>query len=299
MRTKFIAIALAVAVFGAVVGSAVAAFPDDEVDTYTGCLNSAGGGTLSQIDVGLGPLKSCGPNQRLVHLSGGDITEVKVQDGLTGGGASGTVTIGLDAAHSLPQSCDPGAVPKADSTSAWVCGTDNDHLYSAGDGLLQSGNSFSLRSNYQLPQGCDYGAVAEQRNGSWVCGDGRPKLIHRIVGFANVPQTGWTQVARMELNYGFYLLTVTGVAQDDSDGNNEVSVECKLYQGDTDWADTWVDIGDEGSSFGPAAPITMTHVVGDALKGTVVSLYCTSHVGTDHLTNLDLTALPLSTLING
>jgi hypothetical protein len=292
---------LVVALAAASVGTATAAFPDSDVDTYTGCLNAGGssGGTLNQLDVGLSPLKPCGANQKLVHLGGGDITEVKPGAGLTGGGANGSVTLGLDAGHSLPQSCDPGASPKADSTSGWVCGVDNDHQYYAGDGLYQSGNGFYLRSNYQLPQGCNYGDVPEQRNGVWVCADRKPTLVHRVIGYANVSQSGWTQVARMELNYGFYLFTVTGVAQDDSDGNNEVSIECKLYQGDTDWSDTWVDIGDQGSEFGPAAPITMTHVIGDPSKGTVASLYCTSHVGTDHLTNVDLTALPLGGLTNG
>jgi hypothetical protein len=144
-RARWVAFAAIVLVVAGA-GAAYAAFPQTDVTSYAACLNTAGsaGGQISQVAAGDTPLKPCGTNQKVIHLSGGDITEVKVQGGLTGGGDNGTVTVGLDAAHSLPQSCDTGAVPKADDQGAWACGKDNDTTYSAGRGLTLSGTTFAM-----------------------------------------------------------------------------------------------------------------------------------------------------------
>jgi hypothetical protein len=93
-RRLFIA---ALVVMGAAVAATVAwaAFPDTNVETYAGCLNTAGtaGGTITQVAVGVNPLKPCAANsQKLVYLSGGDITKITAGTGLTGGGINGAAS---------------------------------------------------------------------------------------------------------------------------------------------------------------------------------------------------------------
>jgi hypothetical protein len=287
----------------ALVGGAVAGHQDDNVQSYTGCLNTSGGsaGNLSKVKAGESPLQACTAGQTQVHVSGGDITGVTAGSGLSGGGSNGAVTLSLDSGHSLPQGCAEGKVPKATATEDWACGDDNNTFYSAGTGLQLSGTQFNVLQNFRMPQGCQFDQIPVQRNGFWGCGDQeKPELYQRVVGFRNVPDSGWTQIASMPLPHGFYLFTVSGVAADDGgdSADNEVSVECKLYQNSTEWEDTWVDIGDEASDFGPAGPITITSVIGDFNSGWNANLWCTSHTGSDHIQNVRLTALPIGTLTN-
>jgi hypothetical protein len=130
---------------GAGVGGAVAAFPDTNVETYSGCLSTGGaGGEISKVAVGLDPTKPCPSGQRLIHLSGGDITAVSAGTGLSGGGDNGAVTLSLDAAHSLPQGCPAGDVAKSDGSNSWGCAKDEDTTYTAGRGLELSGTQFQL-----------------------------------------------------------------------------------------------------------------------------------------------------------
>jgi hypothetical protein len=297
MKPTFFKAALVVGIAGAVLAAgtvALAGHLGSDVKSYTGCLSA--GGTLSAVAEGDAPRKECPGDAATVHLSGGDITGVAAGPGLTGGGTNGTVTLGLDAGHSLPQECQPGEIPKADDKSAWTCGTDNDHQYFAGQGLSQSGNTFGLQPSFQLPQGCNFGQIPERRNGFWGCADQqKPAALSRVVGFANVPQSGWTQVAAMPIPAGQYFFTVSGFAEDDASGNNEVSIECQLFRDDTRWADTKVDIGDEAADSGPAGSITMTSILSD-FNGGVARLYCTTHTGSDHLSNLAMTAIPIGQL---
>jgi hypothetical protein len=54
----------------------------------------------------------------------GDITAVNAGEGLTGGGESGDVTLGIDGPYQLPQSCANGEIPEW-TGAAWACGTDD------------------------------------------------------------------------------------------------------------------------------------------------------------------------------
>ena len=158
-----------IVVLAAAAGGAWAAYPDTNVDTYTGCLNMGGssGGQLSQVTTGLSPLKACNSNQQIVHLSGGDITKVTAGGGLSGGGDNGAVTLSLGSGYQLPQSCAAGKIPKWDG-AAWQCA--DDQTYSNGTGVDLSNNTFSLSSGYQLPQNCNSGQVATAGgDGTWKC----------------------------------------------------------------------------------------------------------------------------------
>lgn len=153
---------------GAAAGGAFAAFPDTNVDTYTGCLNS--GGQIGQVANGLSPLKPCGSGETAVHLGGGDITKVTAGSGLAGGGENGAVTLSLGSGFQLPQSCAAGKIPRWDG-SAWQCA--DQQTYTNGTGLDLAGNTFSVQSGYQLPQGCTNGQVATAKgDGTWQCQDG-------------------------------------------------------------------------------------------------------------------------------
>jgi hypothetical protein len=152
-------------VAGSAAGGAFAAFPDTNVDTFTGCVNA--GGQIGQVANGLSPLKPCGANESVVHLGGGDITKVTAGSGLSGGGDNGAVTLSLGSGYQLPQSCASGKIPQWDG-SAWQCA--DQQTYTNGAGLDLTGNQFSVQSGYQLPQGCTSGQVATSKgDGTWKC----------------------------------------------------------------------------------------------------------------------------------
>jgi hypothetical protein len=180
---------------------ALAAYPQDSVTVFTGCLNS--GGQIGSVAVGTSPAKSCG-SDTLIHLSGGTITQVTAGTGLTGGGNNGYVSVGIQPGYQLPQSsCSSGQFVASDGADGWSCqsqktysGSDfalsnqscntgqfvtgfdsaglkqcaNDQTYSNGAGLDLSGNTFSLSSGYQLPQNCSNGQVATSNgDNTWSC----------------------------------------------------------------------------------------------------------------------------------
>ena len=145
-RRRLALVAAGLVVAGGSAGGAVAAFPDTNVESYAGCLNVSGnsGGQIGQVAAGDTPLKACSSNQKLIHLSGGDITNVIAGAGLSGGGDNGAVTLSLDSGHSLPQNCSNGQVAKSNGSNAWSCAGDNDTTYSAGTGLTLTGTKFAL-----------------------------------------------------------------------------------------------------------------------------------------------------------
>lgn len=167
LRRRMLLVAGLLVVAGAAAGGAVAAFPDTNVDTFTGCVNS--GGQIGAVANGSSPLKACGSNESVIHLSGGDITKVSAGSGLTGGGDNGAVTLSLGSGFQLPQSCAAGKIPRWDG-SAWQCA--DQQTYTSGSGLDLNGNEFSVKSGYQLPQGCSSGqSAASNGDGTWKCED--------------------------------------------------------------------------------------------------------------------------------
>jgi hypothetical protein len=149
---------------------AFAAYPQDSVTVYTGCLSTSGSaGNISSVAVGSDPTKPCSSNEILIHLSGGTITKVTAGSGLTGGGDNGYVTVGLDPKYTLPQnSCAAGQFVASDGSGGWSCA--NDQTYTNGTGLDLNGNTFSVGSGYTLPQGCSNGQVAASNgSGGWSC----------------------------------------------------------------------------------------------------------------------------------
>lgn len=198
-------------------GGALAVFPNDGVDSYTGCLNlgDSPGGTFANVAVGDAPTKPCGSKQKLVHLSGGDITSVNAGAGLTGGSTNGAATLSLAAGQSLPQTCSGDQVPKWNG-SGWSCGNDDDTTYGNGTGLDLSGTTFSVSPSYRLPQtDCNNGEVAKWDGSSWTCaadqnsgGDAYYATdavlphgvlsdnVYHIIAFKSLPAGSYTLIAR-------------------------------------------------------------------------------------------------------
>jgi hypothetical protein len=186
--------------------NALAVFPNDQVASYAGCLNTSGtaAGTFAKIAAGDEPSSPCGPNQAVIHLSGGDITSVVAGQGLSGGGTNGATTLSLAAGQSLPQTCSNGQIPEWNGTG-WSCGVDNDTTYSNGTGLDLSGtNAFSVKPSYRLPQSCGAGQVAkwDSATGAWSCandttGGGLPNAYQLSKQTAAVPNGDYTWVADM------------------------------------------------------------------------------------------------------
>jgi hypothetical protein len=224
-------------------GSALAAFPDDNVKLYTGCLNP--GGSINNLQEGDSPSQPCSPPAQVVKLSGGDITRVTVTGALTGGGDNGAVTIGLDASKTVPGTCAQGQVPKWNG-AAWACGADNDTQYGAGTGLSLASGTFSIAPPYRLPDftsagsGCNDGDTVVIRNGQWSCASPTPTSAGIETWLANgygdapanfEPVPG----ASLTLPPGAYLILFSGYAIDAEDlggipgsGNGDVSTYCVL-----------------------------------------------------------------------
>lgn len=125
------------------VAGAGAGHENANVKSYTGCLNPFGG-VISSMKLGDAPLTPCGFMGSPIHVSGGDITAVRVGQGLTGGSENGAATIGLAGGFSLPQSCASGNVPKWNG-SEWVCAADNDENTTP-DETLAALESFQVAS---------------------------------------------------------------------------------------------------------------------------------------------------------
>lgn len=72
---------------------ALAGHEPGTVASITGCLSN---GKLKDLAVGESPATPCAARETLVHLSGGDITAVAAGPGLTDGGSTGAVGLGVD-----------------------------------------------------------------------------------------------------------------------------------------------------------------------------------------------------------
>jgi hypothetical protein len=179
---------VSVAVLGGTAAIAYAAYPNNSVVVMTGCLTTSGSGAGQLVNIAAAstPTKACGSNQKLVHLSGGTITEVTAGTGLTTNGSGGTdiggdpnsinngfATLGLQSSYALPQNCSSGQFPAWGGVSGiWGCGTDQNTTYSAGTGLdLSNSNAFSIHSTYQLPQNCSNGQIPDWGGTTWTCAD--------------------------------------------------------------------------------------------------------------------------------
>ena len=192
-RRRFLLLTSVVAVVvlggGAAAYGSLVGYPTDSVTVLTGCLTTSGTGAGNIVNVAsnaTNPSKACGSNQKLVHLSGGTITQITAGTGLTTAGSGGTdnggsansinngfATLGLQSGYALPQNCSSGQFPAWGGVSGtWGCGTDQNTTYSAGTGLdLSNSNAFSIHSTYQLPQNCGTGQIPGWSGTTWTCAD--------------------------------------------------------------------------------------------------------------------------------
>jgi hypothetical protein len=141
----------AVVLAAAVAAVTMAAFPESDVTSYTGCL-SASSGQIKDVSTGADPLRSCGPNDSPIHLSGGDITKVTAGPGLTGGGDNGAVTVGLDTGFQLPQSCADGQVA-VKSGPGWACASPDPSVFTTGGEATIDPDDSKIVASLSLPAG--------------------------------------------------------------------------------------------------------------------------------------------------
>lgn len=237
IHRRMVLAAALVVVMGAAAGGAVAAFPDTNVDTFTGCVNT--GGQIGAVANGASPLKACGSNESVIHLSGGDITKVTAGSGLTGGGDNGAVSLSLSSGFQLPQSCAAGKIPRWDG-SAWQCA--DQQTYTGGSGLDLNGNQFSVKSGYQLPQGCSSGQSATSNgDGTWKCQDSVGGLsVYTDWGSADIGALFKSETAFAYCGYGD--LAVGGGFR-----ANNVDITFSEPYGDTAWK-AHADGGFEGGT---------------------------------------------------
>jgi len=257
-----------------VVATAIAAFPDDNVTTYTGCLLN---GNVISVKAGDSPTQPCKTPATTIKLSGGDITSVNVNAPLqqvgTSNGLNGKVTIGLDSKYTLPDasSCTTGQVPKWNSsTQTWGCAADNDTKYTNGDGLdLSNSNQFSIKSGYQLPQGCANGEIPRSTgSNAWDCSSTGLSYVESTQsgGPKGLPDgAGLQDVTQVVLGAGTWIVIGKAVLMDGEDDRGfreELGDGCELNTASTTVDTAHVTLWDSNNGRGPVDfPLAMTGVV--------------------------------------
>jgi hypothetical protein len=226
-------IGLAVAMIAALVGGATAGHLATDVKSYTGCVSKDG--AIIKVKEGNAPSSACSGGQTEIHLSAGDITSISVGAGLTGGGVNGAVSIGLDAAFTLPQDCVAGEIVER-SSSGWTCGDDDDTTYAAGTGLnLSAGNVFSLEPDNVVINGESCGA------GEYVSGIGTDGHVNcatlpsatQIQAYATALNGrfdlgGTETVLALNAPAGNYLLFATVELANDDFGESTSDAKCSI-----------------------------------------------------------------------
>jgi hypothetical protein len=273
-----VGVGLIVIVAIALAGTAIAAFPQDNVKLYTGCLTQ--GGTINYVKEGDSPLQPCSSPKLVVKLSGGDITSLTVSAPLTGGGTNGALTIGLDSSFTLPASCANGEVPKWNGTTTkWACGSDNDTTYSAGTGLDLSGTTFSVDSDYRLPQSCSDGEFAKRASGNWACGSPAPPSLggfeSTVQPEQGIPDDGNPHVmASVTVPAGNYLVIAKGILGSDENVDDFSATECTAAGDHVRFGSTVFN--DDG---GIETPIALTGIT--SVPAGQINLYCSADSGAD------------------
>jgi hypothetical protein len=299
---KKIAITVAVVATIAAAGTALAAFPQDDVKLYTGCLNS--GGNITYVKEGDTPLQPCSSPKQVVKLSGGDITSLSVSPPLIGGGMNGAVSISLSAAATLPSCSTNNDVPKWNvSTSRWACGTDNDTKYTNGTGLDLNAatNAFSINPDYRVKndKSCDTDQFANGIDGSGVitCGTPASGGVHAYSAHvADTVLAGDTLVISKTIPPGTYLLfaSVSLINKDANGGADGVSAASCIIPGYTTGTHALVWDGGDSGFADTEDSLALSSSINHA--GGAVELRCTELDPNVDVKNATFTAIKVDSL---